>query len=80
VVLYFLIQGIAGAAEALKRHDRTYTVTSEETASAVAQLTCQATDMQTLVRTFRLSPTEPGQALVCHEPQTPYWDQTTVGV
>jgi hypothetical protein len=54
--------------------------TSEETASAVAQLTSQATDMQALVHTFRLSQTEQVEKLVCLESQTLYQEHTTISV
>jgi hypothetical protein len=53
--------------------------TSEETASAVAQLTSQATNMQSFVHTFRLSQARQAEEPQAFEPLAPDQEPAAVG-
>jgi methyl-accepting chemotaxis protein len=73
------VRQIAIAVEQLNQVTQQTAATSEKTASTVANLTNQATEMQTLVHTFHLSQTEDGETLDDLERQAPSQTYATNG-
>ena len=74
------VKQITEAVAQLNQVTQQTAATSEEAASTVAQLTRQAIDMQTLVRTFRLSQAKQSEALDAPEPQVSEEEYAPVGV
>jgi len=74
------VKQISVAVTQLNQVTQQTAATSEETASAVAQLTSQATDMQSFVHTFCLSQARQAEGLQAFEPLAPDQEPAAVGV
>jgi methyl-accepting chemotaxis protein len=73
------VKQISVAVTQLNQVTQQTAATSEETASAVAELTSQATDMQSFVHTFRLTQARQAEELQVVEPWAPHQELAAVG-